>query len=483
MTDVAPISAAKVPSTSAILRYDLGCFVVKVFQELSPGRQYLHNWHIDAIAHQLVEVRAGRVSRLIISQPPRSLKSICTSVAFVAWCLGHDPSLRFTCVSYSADLAASFARLFRQAVMSDWYRHAFPNVHLTKETEFECETDAGGGRIAVAVGGSLTGRGADFIIIDDPLKAEQAQSDAERTRVNDWFRNTLLSRLNDKRRDAIVLVMQRLHEDDLVGSVLESSDEWRQLKLPAIAEDDEEIPVGPHAVYRRRRGEPLHEAREPFDVLQRIKSEMGSATFAAQYQQDPVPPGGNLIKADWIRRYERVPSAGHVEIVQSWDVATTTAANSDYSVCTTIAVVGRNYYIIDVWRDRVEFPQLKRQVATLAAIHRPNCVLIEKAGPGLQLLQELIANPVPHLPMPIGIVPLGDKNERMAVQAIRFEAGEVFVPHDAPWLDVCLKELLKFPHGRHDDQVDSICQALAWADQRRRFRRAMPLCGPRIIYG
>jgi hypothetical protein len=175
---------------AAALRRDVGTFVVRVFQTVSPGDQYRHNWHIDAIIYALMQVHTGENRRVIITQPPRSLKSICTSVAFVAWSLGHNPSKRFACVSYSQELAGTFARQFRIVVTSHWYRALFPRMQLAKDTETECETTSGGGRFAVPVGGSFTGRGADVIIIDDPMKAGDAQSETARRSVNDWFGTT-----------------------------------------------------------------------------------------------------------------------------------------------------------------------------------------------------------------------------------------------------------------------------------------------------
>src|SRR6266851_8701360 len=144
---------------NAALRQDLGAFIVKVFSTVSPGDIYLHNWHVDAVVNALMQIHRGKRRRQIITQPPRSLKSICISVAFVAWSLGHDPSKRFACVSYSHELAASFARQFRAVVTSEWYRRLFPTMRLAKDTETECVTTKGGGRFAVPVGGSFTGRG------------------------------------------------------------------------------------------------------------------------------------------------------------------------------------------------------------------------------------------------------------------------------------------------------------------------------------
>jgi hypothetical protein len=348
---------------NAALRQDLGTFTAKVFQTVSPGDEYRHNWHIDAVVYQLMQIHAGYECRLIITQPPRSLKSICTSVAFAAWSLGQEPSMRIACASYSQELAAVFARQFRAVVTSDWYRALFPNMRLSKDTEAECVTTKGGGRFAVAVGGSFTGRGADVIIIDDPMKADDAQSEKARAAVNNWYGTTLVSRLDDKEKGAIILVMQRLHEDDLAGKLLREGG-WRHLDLPAIAEEDQEIPIGPGVVHRCKRGEVLHPARESLAVLEGIKREMGSLAFSAQYLQRPVPLDGNLIKRDWLKSYEDRPSRGRV--VQSWDVASTTTGVSDWSVCTTWLMVKRSYYLLDVWRGRLEFPQLRRKLIALA---------------------------------------------------------------------------------------------------------------------
>ena len=447
----------------AVLRQDLGTFTAKVFQTVSPGDRYLHNWHIDAVVYNLMQIHAGYNRRLIVTQPPRSLKSICTSVAFVAWALGHDPSMRFACVSYSHELAATFARQFRVVVTSDWYRALFPNMRLAKDTETECVTTKGGGRFAIAVGGSFTGRGADVIIIDDPMKADDAQSEKVRASVNNWYGATLVSRLDDKEKGAIILVMQRLHEDDLAGKLLREEG-WRHLDLPAIAEEDQEIPIAPGVVHRRQKGEVLHPTRESLAVLEEIKHEMGSLAFSSQYLQRPVPLEGNLIKRDWLKWYDALPSRGRV--VQSWDVASTTTGASDWSVCTTWLIEKRNYYLVDVWRGRLEFPQLRHKLIALAREHAPNEILIEQAGPGLHLVQELRAKPEAGVHVPIGIKPEGDKIVRMEAQCARFEAGQVFLPKEAPWLSAFLHEILAFPNTRYDDQVDSVSQLLCREETR-----------------
>ena len=218
----------------------------------------MSNWHLEAIAYQLERVRRGEIKRLIINMPPRSLKSVTASVAFPAFVLGHDPTRRIICVSYSGDLAKKHANDFRAVLEARWYRELFPGTRIgQKDSETEIELTARGFRLATSVGGTLTGRGGDLIIIDDPLKPDDAHSETKRNAANEWFKNTLLSRLDDKRTGAIIIVMQRVHMDDLTGFVTSQSDEWQVLNLPAIAEVDEVIPISddenPSAVASARR--------------------------------------------------------------------------------------------------------------------------------------------------------------------------------------------------------------------------------------
>ncbi|MBP0113868.1 phage terminase large subunit [Bradyrhizobium vignae] len=451
------------PVLAALLRTDLRYFIQRVFATVFPGSEFLPNWHIDAIAYQLMRVHGGDCPRLLINQPPRSLKSLSVSVAFVAWWLGHDPSRRIIVVSYASELSAELHRQFRMLIESSWYQELFPAMRPAKDTGTELVTTAGGSRYATTVGGTLTGRGADLIIIDDPLKAEEAMSEPARKRVIDWFGGTLVSRLNDKDTGRIVVVMQRLHEDDLAGHLLQAGG-WHHLDLPAIAVEDSDIPIGPTRVFHRRAGDLLHRKRENHLVLERIKAETGSLQFSAQYQQRPVPLEGNLIKRAWFRWFDQVPAAsasGYV--VQSWDTAMMTGQANDYSVCTTWRMVKNDYYLVDLYRARHQYPDLRRAVAALATKYNVDAVLVEDAGPGIAMLQDLQRDTPKGMPRPIGIKPEGSKADRMAAQSFRIEAGQVHLPKDAPWLDDYLLELLAFPHGKHDDQVDSTSQFLKWA--------------------
>lgn len=452
------------PVVAALLRTELRYFIQRAFATVFPGSEYLPNWHIDAIAHQLMRVHGGDCPRLLINQPPRSLKSLSVSVAFVAWWLGHDPSRRIIVVSYASELSAELHRQFRMVIESGWYQELFPAMRPAKDTGTELVTTAGGSRYATTVGGTLTGRGADLIIIDDPLKAEEAMSEPGRKRVIDWFGGTLVSRLNDKDDGRIVVVMQRLHEDDLAGHLLQAGG-WHHLDLPAIAVEDSDIPIGQTRVFRRGAGDLLHPQRENHLVLERIKAETGSLQFSAQYQQRPIPLEGNLIRRQWFRRYDQLLAASASDqVIQSWDTAMMTGTGNDYSVCTTWRVgKQRDYYLVDVYRVRQQYPDLRRSVAELAARHQADAVLIEDAGPGMMMLQDLQRDTPHGMPRPIGIKPEGSKADRMAAQSFRIEAGQVHLPADAPWLDDYLLELLAFPYGKHDDQVDSTSQFLKWA--------------------
>jgi len=440
----------------AILREDLCAFVEKSFRTISPEEPFIRNWHIEAIAHRLAKCLIGETRRLVITQPPRSLKSIASSVAFVAWALGRDPTLRFICVSYSQDLALELARQFRLVVSSDWYQAAFPAMRLAKDSGAECVTTMGGGRLATSIGGTLTGRGADIILIDDPMKAEDAVSDLARGKVIHWFSSTLSTRLNDKRDGSIILVMQRLHELDLAGHVLDTG-EWEHLDLPAIALTDERIEISPGVVHQRRAGEALQPLREPIETLDKLRAEIGTLRFSSQYQQRPIPVDGALIKRAWFGVFDTPPKG---EIVQSWDCASSVRGGADYSACITAVYRAGKHYIVDVWRGRVSYPDLKRKIVELAVRHRATTIYIESAGPGFHLLQELKSRRGCHADF-IGIRPVDDKLVRLEGVSARIENGGVLLPKSSPWLDAFLAEIIAFPHGRHDDQADALSQLLA----------------------
>jgi predicted phage terminase large subunit-like protein len=447
----------------AALRGDFNTFMVRCFVELNPGATFLPSWHIEVMAAKLQAVHEGRILRLVINIPPRHLKSLASSVALPAWLLGQDPTKAIINVTYGQELSDKFARDCRAIMATSWYRDLFPTRLSSPRSPLqELVTMEGGFRLATSVGGVLTGRGADVIVIDDPLKPTDAMSESRRVAANEWFDGTLYSRLNDKVRGAIVIIMQRLHEDDLVGHVLKQEG-WEIVSFPAIAEVDEEhvieTPFGRKRLVRLT-GAPLHPQRESLETLKRIRSTIGEYNFAGQYQQTPAPAGGGMVKEAWFRRYrpdER--PASFDQVVQSWDTANKPSELADYSVCTTWGVKGPNFYLLNVLRKKLDFPGLKRAVREQSDLFGPTAILIEDKASGTQLIQDLIEAGVSRVTR---YKPDGDKTMRLHAQTATIENGFVYLPETAHWLADYLHELTMFPAGRYDDQVDSTAQALAW---------------------
>jgi predicted phage terminase large subunit-like protein len=449
-------------------RQDFVSFSRMAYDLLGHGEPLSMNWHVEAMAYHLELVRLGRIKRLIINLPPRYLKSLLTSVAFPAFVLGHDPTRRLIVVSYGSDLAVKLANDCRTIINSPRYKSIFPGLQISrmKNTESEIATTRGGFRLATSVDGSLTGRGGDIIIIDDPLKPSDACFDAKRDHVNTWFKNTLYSRLDDKQKGAIIIVMQRLRDDDLCGC--QNSHGWVVLNIPAIALKEEQIPIGDGRFHHRHIGDVLHPERESKSDLDNIRSELGEDIFAAQYQQCPSQPTGHMIKRDSIQRYDQPPirTKSH-RVIQSWDTAIKVDATSDYSACATLLVDEdrnqpnqRKYYLLEVLRGRFLYAELKAQAIAQAKKYRPDTILIEEAALlARTLLKDLKAVALPA----VGVVPEGDKLTRVSIQLEKFANRQVFFPEQAPWLIDLENELFAFPNGRYDDQVDALFQALAHA--------------------
>jgi predicted phage terminase large subunit-like protein len=295
------------------------------------------------------------------------------------------------------------------------------------------------------------------------LKADEALSEARRNNVNDWFDNTLRSRLNRQAEGAIVIIMQRLHVDDLVAHVQETED-WRVLSFAAIAEQDKsyEIRTPYHtSLFHRREGDILQPALTPRPILEALRKAMTSYHFAAQYQQNPQPPEGNIVKREWLKFYtpeEKPDDFG--TILQSWDTAVKDTEVANFSVCTTWGVKDGKAYLLDVFRRKLQFPDLKRFIQSLATLHDATVVLIEDKSSGSSLIQQLRAEGFSKVRAAPSLD--GDKRMRLHGQTPLIEGGFVLFPKRADWLDTYLDELLSFPSVSFDDQVDSTVYALAW---------------------
>jgi len=274
---------------AALTRMHFHTFMVRCFNELNPQTRFLPNWHNEVIAAYLEMCWQGKIKRLVINLPPRHLKSHIASIALPAFLLGHNPSTQIINATYGQDLSDKFARDQRTIMSTAWYKQVFPTARLARQSLEEIATTNGGFRLATSVGGVLTGRGGDFIIIDDPLKPEDAISDGRRKGCNDWFDHTLYSRLNDKQNGCIIIVMQRLHEDDLVGHVL-AREGWTVLRLPAIAEEDEEYVIDTifgQQRFSRRPGDLLHPEREPQSILDQIRQRLGRIILPGNISRHP----------------------------------------------------------------------------------------------------------------------------------------------------------------------------------------------------
>ena len=441
-----------------ICRRSLSSFIAKTFATVDPGATYLPNWHIDLIAEYLKAVEQGDIKRLIINMPPRALKSICISVAWPAWLLGHNPKRRILTASYSSNLSIKHSLDCRLAMQSMWYKRLFPDTLIAPDQneKHKFVTTGRGCRIATSVGGTVTGEGGNFLILDDAISAGQAMNKAARDYANQWFDHTFASRLDDKKNGCIVVVMQRLHPDDLTAH-LTGKGGWELLCLPAIAEEDSVYSMGGFHKLRKE-GEPLHSEREDEALIEQAKVALGSQAYSAQYQQQPLPEEGSMIKRHWLLRYTTLPE-GEMYITQSWDTAIKAASHHDASVCMTFASMEGQHYILDIQLMRVEYPALKRQVIAQAEQWKPHAVLIEDKASGQQLLQDIkLSADIPLIP----IRPVKDKLTRFAAVTAMIEAGKLVLPKEAPWLAGFESEILYFPYGKHDDQIDALSQYLNW---------------------
>lgn len=449
----------------ALYTYHLMAFVERAFYELRPGETFHYGHHIRAICHHLEAVAKGDITRLLILMPPRHLKSHCASIAFPAWLLGRDPSLRIVTMSYGASLAEAMSRDSRRLIDSAWMRAVFPGLRLDprKVSAEELLTTRNGGRIATSVGGALTGRGGDLLIIDDPMKADDVSSEARREANWNWFTGTAMSRLDNPKTGAIVVVAQRLHVDDLPGRLIQTGD-WTVLELPAIETRHRDISLSSHVTWTRTPGDLLLPEHMGEVELQRQKRAMGSRLFAAQYQQSPTSAGGSIIQPEWFGTYPKPRALSDYEaVLQSWDTASVPGESNDYSACTTWGLIGNHIDLLDVHRGQHQYPELCTVARKLAKQWKPDLIIVESMDVGRSLKSDLRATTGCSVR---GHTPTVGKVQRMATQSTKLEAGQVRLPKAAPWKEAFLAEVVPFPNGKHDDQVDSMSQALFALDCR-----------------
>jgi len=454
-------SAAARRVLRAALATDLVAFLERAFREIERGKTLLLHPYVEFLCAELMRVAAGDERRLILNLPPRHLKSILASIVFPAFLLGRDPRLRIAVVSHSQSLARSLASPCHRTVSSDWYQEVFPQTRLRadRNSAIDFETTAGGGRYAASFDTGITGRGFDLIVVDDPLSAHDARSAVERERVKETYHGMIASRLDDPARGAIIVVHQRLHEDDLSGHLLAKGG-WRHHKLPLVAEEKTTYPIGAHS-WVRSPGDVLLPELFTEEAIRRLRAEQGEAIYSTQYQQNPSATEGDLIKRDHIRMFQELPP-GARQITLSLDTATKTSEASSFSVCLVIASDDKRHYVVDVFRARVDPVDLREAVLRLIAQYKPHKILIEDASSGVSLQAMLKEKNHPAELLPTRGQ---SKEERLESVLHYFVEGRVFIKESEPWSEELASEWMRFPVGRHDDQVDAMSQYLAWRQE------------------
>jgi predicted phage terminase large subunit-like protein len=438
----------------------LETFVKRCFYEISPCDPLYNNWHISLLCETLEKVHKGEIKRLIICMPPRYLKSICVSTAFPAWVLGVSPSKRVIVASYAMPLAEKLSVDTKTIVESDWYKEFFPKFALHKSVNSKRKflNSQGGFRLATSVNGSLTGEGADFLIADDPQKPLDIVNKKYREKTHNWLLNTFFSRLNNKKNGAIVIVMQRLHVDDIVGRLtlnklesclIQKCNNWNVLNLAAIAKQDEPF---------RKAGEVLNSHTEDIYTMHKIQEQMGSYYFAAQYQQNPQNSGGGHLVESQIHfvNYD-LNELQNNGVFISVDTALKVGINNDYTAISIWSETGKSVVLFDIICKKMEFNDTMVMLRSLFAQYFVHRMLIEDKGSGTGIIQNLQKDFGLKIE---AIKPLKSKEVRFLMAISHLENGDIEI-HENVHKDA-IEQLLEFPNGKHDDAVDAVSQFITW---------------------
>lgn len=441
-------------------------FLTESWNTIEPGRDFHDNWHIDAISEHLQAVVEGDIKRLIINVPPRHMKSIAVAVALPAWAWTVDPSKKFLFASYAQSLSVRDSVKCRRLIDSNFYRAHFGetfNLTTDQNQKQRFENDMSGYRIATSVDGALTGEGGDIIVIDDPHNVREAESSTVRTSVLEWWDQAMQTRLNDPRTGAFIIIMQRVHENDLTGHILANEfEDWDHLCLPARYEIGHPTPSYSSLNFsdpRTNEGELLWPSRIDERTLGNLERSLGSYASAGQLQQRPMPKGGGILKAEWWEPWEDdyLPEIEYV--LQSWDTAFSTKEKTSYSARTTWGVFRRNGQInaiaMDMWYGRVSYPELRRIAQEAYYEYDPDAVLIEKKASGQSLLQDLRMAGIPV----IEYMPDRDKEARAHASSALLEDGRIWFPSNRKWAKNLIDICAAFPAGDNDDIVDTCTQA------------------------
>lgn len=422
----------------------------------SMWENFIHGRHHEIMAEAFERVARGELKRLIINMPPRHTKSEFASYLLPAWFLGKFPTKKVIQTSHTAELATDFGRKVRNLVDSETYKSIFPNVALQSDSKAagRWNTSHGGTYFAIGVGGAVTGKGADLLIIDDPHSEQEAilaEVNPEiYDKVHEWYSSGPRQRLQPG--GSIVVVMTRWSKRDLTAQVVKSSvqrggEEWEVIELPAI------LPSG----------NPLWPQFWSLEELTALKEELPVHKWMAQYMQAPTGAEGALIKREWWKEWEHDKPPRCDYIIQSWDTAFNKGTRNDFSACITLGIFHPEdephpqIILLDAFKERMEFPELKAKALELYKEYEPDCCIIEAKAAGTPLLQELRSIGIPlqdYTP-----VRGNDKITRVNAVADLFASGMVWAPQTR-WAEEVIEEFASFPQGEHDDLVDSMTQAL-----------------------
>jgi predicted phage terminase large subunit-like protein len=437
-------------------------FVRQAWPVLQPTTPFVPGWHIDALCEHLEAITYGQIRNLLINIPPRHMKSLTVSVFWPCWEWIRWPERRWLYSSYAESLSLRDSRQCRILVLSPWYQRNWGDVFMLADDQNEkrrFENDKTGYRIASSVGGANTGEGGDRVVCDDPHNVKEAESDAARKGVCDWYDQVMSTRVNDPKTAARVIIMQRVHEADLSGHVLAQGG-YEHLCLPAEYEESKRTTVIGWSDPRTELGELLWPERFGPAEIADLKLRLGSYGSAGQLQQRPSPAEGGILKRSWWRRYDRLENLPGFEMIQSWDLAFKDTRNSSYVVGQVWARSGAYFCLVDQVRAKMTFPETLQAFRELSAKY-PECQakLVEDKANGPALIQTLQR----EIPGIIAVEPDGSKEARAHAVSWLIEAGNVFLPQSsvAPWVDDFIEECAAFPKGAYADQVDCCTQALS----------------------
>jgi len=449
-------------------------FCRQAWHVLEPGVRFIDGWHLAAVCEHLQAVSEGRITRLCINMPPRHMKSLAVSVFWPAWTWTVQPRRRFIYASYARQLSVRDSLKCRRLIASPWYQQRWGArfaLCSDQNAKHRFENSETGFRLATSVGGQATGEGGDFVVADDPHNAPEVHNEKRRRAVLLWWDQAMSTRCNDPRTGAMVIVMQRLHEQDLSGHVLQQGG-YVHLSLPAMYEGRRVFSTAPPELGlqirdpRDTEGQPLWPERFDAEAVARIARALGSWAAAGQLQQRPAPAAGGIFKTSWWMRFQRPPASGRT--IQSWDTAFKTGETSAWSVGQTWREGEDGYYLLDQVRKRLEYPELRRALVAFHDTWKPDAVLVEDKASGQSLVQELRRST--RLPLvPVRVVD-GDKVMRAHAVSPLIEAGKVFLPQQAPWLEDFLDEVSRFPNSSYADQTDAMTQALQHLTGKSRFK-------------